>query len=273
MSRWFSLLAVCVLIVATAAAPRRVFAYSDVDFFGITAPGGGGGGRHFTGSPVDGYTCAACHEGGTSPAIRVLGLPLAGYKQGGSYEITIDWSDCIEHFAAAVELTDMTGKRAGKLRLPATDERQDPELCEATIALGADVVRVPPEDMATQLGFCGGDKGVLPVDCRQVVHVRSCGSQRLRFLWSAPVGNFGPIWFSGAAVAADNDGSDRGDGVAEFAQVLTAAGEEIEVEAGSAGCGVATRPGAPGHAWLWFTCLLGLGLARRRSRNVRMPRL
>src|SRR4051812_44576147 len=118
--------ALCVLALS-AAAPSAARAYASVVAFNLPAASAGGGGRHFTGSPGDGYACDACHSGGEVPSIRVLGLPVSGYVNGGLYEITVDWSDSLADFAAAVELTDMKGRRAGLLRLPRGDELQDPE--------------------------------------------------------------------------------------------------------------------------------------------------
>src|SRR5438552_1986371 len=105
-----------------AAAPSGAFAYPTAQRFTFPAAGGGGGGRHFTGSPGDSYTCTACHAGGLAPVIDLRGVPSAGYVPTAKYEIIVDWSDDIEHISAAVEVTDLSGERAGSLRLPTRSE-------------------------------------------------------------------------------------------------------------------------------------------------------
>src|SRR5262245_54814772 len=98
-------------------APASVHAYSDFRTFAYPSNSGGGGGRFYTGSPADGYTCRICHSGGAAPEVRVQGLPLDGYQPGVEYEVTVDWWDG-DALSTALELTDNEGRPAGSVRLP-----------------------------------------------------------------------------------------------------------------------------------------------------------
>src|SRR5690348_3551226 len=88
------LLAAFALIALPTA---RVQAFSDPSSFSKAANEGGGGGRYFSGSPLDGYTCSVCHRGGTAPEVNVSGVPLNGYTPGMAYEIKVDWPDALEN--------------------------------------------------------------------------------------------------------------------------------------------------------------------------------
>src|SRR5207244_2345573 len=64
------------LVVGLASGPvRHARAFSDVEGFGKPVEQGGGGGRWFTGSATDGFTCGVCHRGGHSPDLNIFGLP------------------------------------------------------------------------------------------------------------------------------------------------------------------------------------------------------
>jgi hypothetical protein len=156
----------------------------------------------------------------------VLGLPIGGYEPSVAYEITVDWSDRLEKVAAAVELTDARGRRAGSLRLAGADEQQSPELCEGNGRLAARMSWVP---QAEQEADCSDPSAA---ECRQVVYAEDCGAQRLRLLWTAPGADVGPIWFGGAVVAADGDGTSEGDGATELGRFVQSRKAEIE----AAGC-------------------------------------
>lgn len=74
---------------------RSAHAFNGTGSFGLaTMPNGGGGGRFFTGSPRDGFTCEVCHrpkEGhNRSLELRVKGLsePIV---PGKTYRLTIEW--------------------------------------------------------------------------------------------------------------------------------------------------------------------------------------
>ena len=240
-----------IVCLAGFGTPARVLAYSDRAEFGYPAAVGGGDGRYFTGSPADGYTCKSCHVQGKPAQVYVLGLPEAGYVPAAKYEITVDWSDDLTAVSANVEITDMVGRRAGTVRLAQGDELQDPELCETPAVPAARVLDVVPRTQS-DLGYCSRSKERRPNDCRQVLYVSSCGAQRLRFLWTAPSWDIGPLWFAGSVVSADGDGSNEGDGVTDLGRVFASEKSQAERES-VASCSALPTSHATTHP-------IGLGL-------------
>ena len=80
------------IALALLCAPSPALAYSDHLVFGRpaydpdpTVEQGGGGGRFFTGSMVDNYTCEVCHRGAEAEpeGFEVTGWPEATYTPGG----------------------------------------------------------------------------------------------------------------------------------------------------------------------------------------------
>jgi hypothetical protein len=237
---------------AIAALPARALAFSDPVTFESDVAEGGGGGRFFTGSPGDGYTCKVCHGGAPSPDIQISGLPLDGYKPGTAYEITIDWADELDNVALALELEDASGKAAGHLRLPPQDELLEPERC---VPVGA--------------GIPAGQ--LVDADERTVLEVSNCGAQRIRFLWVAPPLDQGAVWFSGSFVHADGMSDVAGDGVTNFKSVLASPSQSSEdVHALRAGCNTTRTASHHGGSlvagWLMIT---GLRVRRRHRRRCR----
>jgi hypothetical protein len=255
-----------------AALPQAAHAYSDFKQFAYPSNGGGGGGRFYTGSPADGYTCRICHEGGPAPEVRVHGLPLDGYKPGVEYEITVDWWDG-DALSTAIELTDSEGRPAGSVRLPPESSVETPERCKQAKAevIAGTLVSVPPPKHRSELKYfdmC--TQRDRPEDCRQVISVPACGSGRVRFAWKAPGFDLGPIWFSGAVVNSNDDGNTTGDGVAEIGTLLAS---PSEIDAGVrtyAGCdAMASAPRTSISALLasMFGAIAALSLrARARAR-------
>lgn len=230
-----------------------VRAFSDPFGFSISTIAAGGGGRYFTGSPSDGYTCKACHEGGESPKVEVLGLPLAGYKPGARYEVVIRWAEEFEKLSLALELTDAEGAAAGRIRLPPEAEIEDPEFCD------------PVEDQILAGVITETKAG------RQIVGMPDCGAKRLRFLWTAPAQDVGPVWFSGSAVFSDGEGDPYHDGVTDFGRII---GTPTVASSTTAQCSVA-------HAGAYsasssrsaLACIAGVALclsARRRRKASRL---
>jgi hypothetical protein len=228
---------------------QSVRAFSDPASFGLAALAAGGGGRFFTGSPADGYTCKACHEGGPEPKVSVLGLPLAGYRPGMSYEISVIWPSQVEKFGAAIEVTDMRGQPAGSLQLPSAGEAQPPEFCEpASEQVLAAVISQAPNQ-------------------RQVIQLPDCGARRIRFLWTAPRMDSGPVWFAGSAVWSDGEADPYHDGVTDFGRVL-ASPAVSSVATQNCSVSVVRAPGA-GHVatrYAWGVCMF-CGFARRALRR------
>ena len=181
--------------------PLPARAFSDPASFERSTPAAGGGGRFFTGSPADGYTCKVCHEGGTEPRLRVLGFADQNYIPGGSYEVMIDWLDAVTKFSALVEITDAQGRAAGSIRLPPRSELLPAELCEPAID------GVPAASLVEATN-------------RQVIAVPDCGAKQLRFLWTAPAVDIGPVWLAGSAVASDGQADVAGDGVTDVRRII-----------------------------------------------------
>jgi hypothetical protein len=165
---------------------------------------GGGGGKFFTGSHAEGYTCQVCHTGATSPAVNLLGLPTGGYVPGVTYPITIDWDDDLTAVGLNLEVTDAAGNRFGEL------EAVDPaRLSEADLCVGAQgVSAVEPIDLP------GG---------RRVLTVAKCGQQQTSFLWTAPA-QLGQAWLSGSVVSANRKKDVLGDGVTNISLGFAARG-------------------------------------------------
>lgn len=240
---------ICALALGMVA-PRVARAFSDPAAFADEPEKGGGGGRFFTGSPHDGYTCGVCHRGGNSPDLLILGLPVAGYRLGTSYEVTIEWpNDMQRNVALEAELTDRSGVRAGTLRLPPQDELLPSELC---LPVGAGV----GAGMLNEAGT------------RTVVSLPDCGAQRLRLLWTAPAQDVGPVWLTGSLVSSNAQGDVKGDGVTDFARVLPshAAPDPIatRISAGGIGAGCSTTRPARTDTWMPTIAVVFLIWKRRR---------
>ena len=231
--------------------PASASAFSDPSTFENDVAEGGGGGRFFTGSPADGYTCKVCHGGASSAAVHITGLPLHGYTPSTAYEVTIDWADDLDNVALALELDDGKGEAAGALRLPAQSELFEPERCVPVSAAipAAMLVDAPP---------------------RTILEVPNCGAQRARFLWIAPSEDHGAVWFAGSLVRADGMGDVNGDGVTNFSTVIASPSQSAdEAHAVAAGCSAVQM--ASGHGACCFgDALLALVLARLRTARRRM---
>jgi hypothetical protein len=248
MGRVFSCAIVCVGLLAD---PGAAFAFSDPMTFGLPPQQAGGGGRYFTGSKADGYTCRVCHSGGTATSLRVTGLPLDGYQIGRRYEVVVDWPDTIDKFAAAAEFTDEQGRPAGSVRLPPPDETQPAEYC------------APASDQIPAASLQSVGLG------RQIINVPDCGAKQLRFLWSAPTSDVGPVWFATSSVVSNGKGDTADDGVTDVAHVMgsisdaTPSASEVATS-----CGVVTL-GTAGSRSCWGLLVAACALASvRRARRA-----
>jgi hypothetical protein len=222
----------------------RASAFSDPFSYYLSPVAAGGGGRVFTGSPADSYTCKSCHSGAPAPKAKVDGLPLAGYRPGARYEILVSWPGSTK-ISLALELTDAQGKAAGTIDLPPTDEIKAEEFCEPA----AEMI------LAAQLNE------TLP--SRQVINVPECGSKRVRFLWTAPATDVGQVWFAGSMVLSDGETDPYHDGVTDFGRIL---GSDAVASKTSGECSVA-GPGTSAGSWSpWLLLAATLGLCWRRRR-------
>jgi hypothetical protein len=237
---------------ALASAPCPAQAYSDPERFSADSTGGGGGGRYFTGSPVDGFACKVCHESSDAPTptISVRGLPVAGgYVPGTVYDVEVSWPPGTPSVGIQLEMVGRDGKGASLLSLPD----------ETTLAASAHCGGVADEAVASYL-VNDGD--------RTIVGLRSCDAGSLRFLFTAP--STADVAFAGGLITSDDSATAEGDGFVSLNRVLYRAGEAKPTSSG--GCSVAgaadgrsQRSSTPLAAWLTLGFAAWL-VRRRRTR-------
>ncbi|HKP58427.1 MAG TPA: hypothetical protein VJV78_16995 [Polyangiales bacterium] len=254
MKRWRLLVGGLALLAWLDASAERAAAFAEPERFGQPTNAAGGGGRWFTGSPAEGFSCAVCHEGGAQAPLQVLGLPEGSYQLGNAYEITARWPPTSDKISLALELTDATGHPAGSVRLPPADELLVPEFCE-------------PADAQIEAGVAN----TLP-DGRVVLSVPDCGAKQLRFLWTAPVSDVGPVWLSGSLVQSDGMGDMLGDGVTDVLRVMPAPRSDVSGAAQiSAGCSAGGHGSPAAASGMLLVLLLSIRARFARSRNARRP--
>jgi hypothetical protein len=213
--------------VAMALASATAAAYSSPALYAADpARTGGAGGRVFSGSPADGFTCAVCHTAPAPAMPDIRGWPTRDYEPGATYQIEIGWPE--EHFGVVLEVTDRAGAPIGELHLPPGGGVVPDERC-AGGSRAAELIELP--------------------DTRTAVAVGDCGSHLLRVQWTAPPEHV-PGALHVATVVGDGDGTPAGDGAA--VRTLPT-GPEVE----TSGCSIV---GGGIGAWLWL-----LLLRRRRG--------
>lgn len=247
---WSAMLAALIASLLCA----RAHAYQDPMRFAAPIDSGGGGGRFFTGSPADAYTCKVCHTGGNPVHLQIAGLPIEGYTPGKAYRISVTWPPGLENVGADFEITDGAGRPFGVLMMPARDD------------LGM-------ADQCMQSGL--PDTFVLPVEAsqRMVAAAVSCGGGRATVDWTAPMPGtdaeslrIGPIaHFNGSLVSSDADGTVAGDNVTDFSRVINVAQQSAPLgRKVSADCSAAhARDARAMPAWIVAAIAL---LLRRRAR-------
>ncbi len=228
----------------------RAHAYQNPTRFADPPELGGGGGKFFTGSPADGYTCKVCHSEGKPTHLTIQGLPVSGYVPGTTYRITVDWIDDLKSVALNFEITDNQGHTAGTLAMPGIDELGPGDLC--------------------QIGFPDVQVMTTMADGRSIGVVGECGGHQATVDWTAPVAAptgsaaDSEVWFTGSLVSADADGTVAGDNVTDFSRVIGPRGQAAPLASQlAAGCSTAAGRRAP---WPWALCaaLALLWLRRRR---------
>ena len=224
--------------VVVALLPARGLAFSDPERFLDPARQGGGGGRMFTGSPSDGYTCAVCHTGERPAEAIVRGLPVDGYVPGQTYDVEVTWPPDGIARAVAVELSGLDNRAAGTSALLSDAELPITGRCGQNLNGGA-------------AGY------VQDVVGRRVLGLEDCGALALRFRWTAPAEG-GVVLFAGAIVSSDKQGDPQGDGVTELDAVLVPQGETLNT---STGC---YAGGSRTHGGLTALALLAGALGWRR---------
>jgi hypothetical protein len=223
------------LVVSFVALGRAtsVHAYSDPALFSEPATQGGGEGRFFTGSPVDGYTCAVCHRGAATPSLSLYGLPEV-LDPGTTYQVTLRWTQPEISHALQLELL--------------TERGQTP------------VVSLTPEPMLTRLSRCesapDGEVAAYAFDLpgRRVLGVRDCGAGELSFSFVAP--DSARVYLTASLVRSDSMGTAEGDGVLDLKRTLHRRGAQPDAGGGCALAGPSSASSGGGLAALLLVLLL-----------------
>lgn len=238
-----SLYAVCLLggCLTTGAA----HAFSEPLLYGEDPLGGGGGGRYFTGSPLDAYSCAVCHQGAEPPTVRLSGFPET-FVPGKTYDIAVTWTHPAAPHALNLEIVDAEGRAAGELALPAVESLTADDRCTFT---DDDSLKDTPASY------------LVASESRTIVGVRACGARSLHFAFTAP--RTSKVALTASVVRSDESEDVSGDGVLELRQLAYRTGEPVP----SAGCSV-RAPGRPVSLWTTtLAALLGVVFLRRRKRR------
>ena len=203
-----------------ALVPASALAYSNPADFDRQVQIGGGGGRHFTGAPGDGYRCSVCHVDAGEASLEIEGLPDE-FVPGNTYEIFVSWEG--PRTGIAFELALREGGAAG------TVELIEPGIC-VDMTEGARVQTI-------------GDRAVVVVD--------ACGAQTLGLRWTAPDAR--EAWLYYGLVEGDVSGDPRGDRTFSDVVPLRADGAPTP----SVEVGATCAAGGPGGAWLAGLLILG----------------
>lgn len=201
-------------VLPLLAAPGAARAYSSFADYARPIVEGGGGGKFFTGTPADGYTCDVCHSGAAAPKLDVIGLPSAGYVPGQTYQISFQWPpgpEAIPHVALMVELTDLAGTSAGTTSLVPYAEWTDSEKCAQDAFPAADICRAGAEPGCCRDLEPTRDACSFPNE-RSMFWMLECGARAARFNWTAPAQPV-DVWFSASLLASNTNNDAAGDGV------------------------------------------------------------
>lgn len=156
----------------TALHPRQAHAYpGPLTGFEESLKFGGGGGRFFTGSLRDGFTCGVCHVSEKHFDLEVTGLDTS-IVPNKEYTLTVAWKGEATRVAFNAEIVGPKGFMAGEL--PDRDHLQVAEVDDKRIVFG-----VGTDDKRSK--------------------------SKIEFKWKAPSKSFeGPISFHVAAVRHDD---------------------------------------------------------------------
>jgi hypothetical protein len=246
------------LSIAGLGLAVRAHAFSDPARYSETTDTGGSAGRHFTGSPLDGYGCNACHQGGPAIPVSVSGLPTDGYQPGATYEVIIrldSLNPSVEpHAALVLEFADEQRRPAGVIAPP---------------EIPADATQFPIDELCVEDGVATGFalKQITNDSGRNLIAVPECGARAVRFFWTAPATSVGTVWMAGGVVHSDEQASPAGDGVTLLRRPLPSVVGQAYARELASGCSVrgATRP--PSSPWTASVAsLLVLGIARALRR-------
>lgn len=214
-------------------APVLWSAFSTPTSFAQPAIEGGGGGRYFTGSLRDGFTCEVCHGGAEAPALETHGLPER-YEPGATYTLELAWPEDVVGLVG--EWVDSEGAGVGTIAVPPDAIVRDLERC----AGGLLAIRTAEVDE--------------PV-ARTIFAVPACGAHGARVQWTAPAMDVGTVDVHVAVVVGDGNGDLEHDGTRHLWWT-------IDGEPAATGCSV-------GHGGSWLAA--GIPWFRRRRRRARRP--
>lgn len=219
-------------------SPRRAAAFSDYELFPLDPLLGGGGGRFFTGSPVDGFGCSVCHRGAPEPQVSFRGLPAAEYVPGAVYDVEVSWADPQVPHALALEFVNPLGQAAGQL--------------------------TPLDTSARCSGELSGEPAVHLIQAagRTILTLDDCGATNLRFRFTAPADP--QLVFGASVVRSDASETPEGDGVVELRQVLVRQGSTGASSTST--CSARRSPDGP-RALASLPSLAALALVARRQRR------
>ncbi len=300
------LLAAVGLFLACMGASNVGRAYSSPEAFAAPAyeagqsSAGGGGGRWFTGSPADGYSCSVCHLPGKAPRefpLYAAGVPSV-YNPLVPQQITLFWPQFAQRWTELrpipgvppaagqpipavgllTELVAESGMASGTIEI-ALNTAAPEELCERARPnlaprLGVRVYQVHP-GVEPKL-IRANDQGIVRCEAQQLGHrclvaVIPCGAKQLRFTWTPPATQTGPIWFSAGYVATDaSSGTPDLDSVQELVMPIQAAalGGAAYEETLRSGCAlVPARPRAGSFPWSLGFVALAWFARRARSKE------
>jgi hypothetical protein len=232
---------IALLLIGVSGLPASARAFSDYELFSLPTTEGGGGGRYFTGSSSDGYTCGVCHLGGAKPTVQLRGLPESQFLPGTAYDVELAWQPGALH-ALNLEFVAPNGQAAGSIVLPDPSTLEPADRCDA-MHEGAPAAQLIAESAP-----------------RQVLWVDDCGAQRVRFRYVAPT-NVAQLMFAASVVRTDGSEKPEGDGVTELRHDLSISGTANTDD----GCSL-QRPGRSGSRWL-LGAAIALALAWRRLRR------
>jgi hypothetical protein len=214
-------------------------AWSATPRYAQDAIAGGGGGRFFTGSPVDGYTCEVCHDGGSAVEIEVSGLPRDGWQPGATYDLELRW-ETTEVLTLVAELMADDGTQSGSIALPANPP------AEATCDSGVPAVELIDREPG-----------------RRIAALADCGASSVVLEWTAPdeveACNADAVLYV-AGVHGDATESPDGDGVTTLRRRIPPADGD-PCDAAASGCALSRRRGA------LAPCIAALVFVSRRRRS------
>lgn len=193
------------------ALPAASHAFSDASLYEVPAIEGGGGGRLFTGSRVDGYACSVCH--GEAPATDFTIDPLPDHlERGRRYDLVIRWAHPELPHALHLELANPDGSHPD-VTLPAMP---------------------PPASRCGQATDGTPATYAVDVGIRRVIGVEPCGAAMVTASFVA-TGERIEL----AVAAVRGDGSETAEGDATFERHLTFDAPPP----GGGGCRTSDQPG------------------------------